>query len=257
MNSTGVSVRQNTSTTATSSSFHYLLIGDGRVASHLNCYFASIPLPFHTWCRRQSLRELDRLIHSSSHIMLLIRDDAIESFIKQHLMHTNALLLHCSGSLVSDYAYGVHPLFSFNQGLYTPATYQAIPFVVEHDAPAFDRLLPGLANPHVCIHKSHKAKYHALCALSGNLSCLMWQTLFSTLQQEFHLPPAVAHAWLRQQTENLINHPDSALTGPLVRDDRVTIKKHLAALSDSPFQDLYQSFIDFYHQTRGKMHEIT
>ena len=151
-----------------------------------------------------------------------------------------------------------NPLFSFNRGVYPLSTYQTIPFILDHDAPSLDNLLPGLTNPSININKSQKTKYHALCVLSGNFSCLLWQALFKMFQQELHWPPSIAYPYLRQQTENLLKYPESALTGTLVRNDHITVKNHLAALSGSSLQALYQSFLDFYRQIRksSKLHDL-
>ena len=164
----------------------------------------------------------------------------------------SGLAIHFSGSLVSDHVIGAHPLQSFNTGLYTLEQYQQIPFVIDHDAPDFKSLLPGLMNHHVRLNKSKKSKYHALCVLSGNFSCLLWQKLFSSLEDEFHLPKEIAHVYLRQQMQNLLDAPENALTGPLVRGDTQTISRHLRALTGDEFKDVYASFVACYDKMNAE-----
>ena len=142
---------------------HYLLIGSGRVARHFQHYFSLLELPFTTWDRQKSPSQLRQKLNQCSHILLLIRDQAIDEFITKHLNNSNALHIHFSGSLLSAHAYGAHPLMTFSESLYDLEQYQRIAFVLDHDAPAFENLLPGLANPHVRLHTSLKEKYHALC----------------------------------------------------------------------------------------------
>jgi predicted short-subunit dehydrogenase-like oxidoreductase (DUF2520 family) len=228
----------------------YLLIGNGRVARHIQHYFTQLGLSFTTWQRNQSFAELQQHINDVTHIVLLISDQQIEEFITLHLTNTNALLVHFSGSLVSDKAYGAHPLMTFTQALYSLDHYQRIPFVIDHDAPAFDTLLPGLLNPHVRLDKSLKTKYHALCVLSGNFSCMLWQKLFTSLEQEFNLPADIAQLYMQQQTQNLMTHPKTALTGPLVRGDTLTIEKNMAALAGDPFKEVYESFVKCYESLK-------
>jgi predicted short-subunit dehydrogenase-like oxidoreductase (DUF2520 family) len=151
---------------------------------------------------------------------------------------------------VSQQAYGAHPLLGLNSELYSLTQYQSIPFIIDHDTPPFTSLLPGLPNSHVRLHSTLKAKYHALCVLSGNFSCLLWQKLFASLEQEFHIPASIAYPYLQQQTQNLLSHPETALTGPLTRNDINTIENNLAALKDDPFQEVYQSFVTCYHQSK-------
>lgn len=227
---------------------HYLIIGSGRVAAHIQHYFSLLSVPYSSWHRTQSHSLLDEKIPSATHILLLINDGAIETFIDEHLQHSSALKIHFSGSLVTDLAYGAHPLMTFAQQLYELPTYQAIPFVLDDNAPAFDELFPGLPNQHTRLRTSLKAKYHALCVMSGNFTCLLWQKFFNTLENEFNIPRTIAHPFLQQQMQNLMMQPQAALTGPLVRNDKMTIEKNIAALTSDPFQDVYKSFLACYQR---------
>jgi predicted short-subunit dehydrogenase-like oxidoreductase (DUF2520 family) len=229
---------------------HYLIIGNGRVATHILHYFALLQLSYSHWHRPHPLSLLNQELARATHVLLLISDQAIESFTAEYLQHSSALRMHFSGSLVTDAAYGLHPVMTFTHYLYDLKKYQAIPFIMDDDAPPFADLLPGLPNEHARLHKSLKPKYHALCVLSGNLSCLLWQKLFKSLENEFNIPQAIAHHYLQQQTHNLLTTPETALTGPLVRGDHLTIEKNIAALENDSFQDVYKSFIACYHNMK-------
>ena len=226
----------------------FLIIGNGRVSHHFQHYFSLLNIPYLLWHRQKSYKELQNDICNVNRILLLINDDVIESFIFEHLKNYQGMLIHFSGSLVTNHAIGVHPLMTFNESQYALLQYQEIPFVIDHDAPDFELLLPTLVNPHVRLHKSFKSKYHALCVMSGNFSCLLWQKLFMTLENEFNIPSSMAHAYLLQQTNNLITSPKTALTGPLVRGDRQTMMKHMDVLSDDPFQKIYEAFVQSYQR---------
>lgn len=226
----------------------YLIIGDGRVARHFQHYFKLLELNCIAWHRKQPISLLNQYIENSTHILILINDQAIDTFSQNHLKHSRAHRIHFSGSLVSDHAYGVHPLMTFNHNLYTLAEYHAIPLIIDHDAPDGAELLPGLPNQQIRLNKSFKAKYHALCVLSGNFSCLLWQKLFKSFEQEFQIPKSIAQAYLIRQTQNLIADDENALTGPLVRNDVITIEKNMAALDSDPFQAVYHSFVSCYQK---------
>lgn len=229
---------------------HYLIIGNGRVAKHFLHYFSLLKLPVSNWHRTQSAKTLTEKIKQASHILLLISDQAIEKFIAQFLQNPKVFLIHFSGSLLTTKAYSAHPLMTFGDQLYELEHYQNIPFILEEQAPSFKKLLPGLANKHFILPQKFKAKYHALCVLSGNFSCLLWQKLFSSLEKEFKFPPSIAFPYLLQQTKNLFLNYKNALTGPLVRNDNITLKKNLAALSNDPFQDIYKNFINTYQKLK-------
>lgn len=228
----------------------YLIIGNGRVASHFQHYFSLLNLPYFSWKRNDALSTLNDYLSHATHVLLLISDQSIEAFAIEHLQNYTGIVVHFSGSLVTSLAHGAHPLMTFNNTLYEKTQYDVIPFVLDQNAPAFSSLLPGLVNTHVRLAAAQKAKYHALCVLSGNFSCLLWKKLFDSLAHEFHLSPDVAHPYLKQQMQNLLQDSASALTGPLVRNDHEMMANHLAALSNDPFQKIYQSFIDVYQTTK-------
>ncbi|HYF98029.1 MAG TPA: DUF2520 domain-containing protein [Coxiellaceae bacterium] len=228
---------------------HYLLIGNGRVARHFQHYFFLLNIPFLSWHRGEELSQLQMHLKSATHILLLISDKAIDAFIEQYLKNRAAFKIHFSGSLNSHYAYGLHPLMSFNQDLYELEDYQHIPFVIDQDAPEFAKLLPGLPNQHARLDKVLKAKYHASCVLANNFSCLLWQKFMRTLQ-EFNLSPDFAKTFLRQSTKNLLENPATALTGPLVRNDFNTINANLNALEGDPFKEVYRSFVEAYQREK-------
>lgn len=230
----------------------YLLIGNGRVARHFQHYFTLLQIPFVTWVRTNSIASLHQQLQQTSHVLLLIADDAIEVFIARHLINYNNVRIHCSGSLVTPLAYGAHPLMTFSDHLYSLKEYLAIPFVLDHDAPDFDVLMPGLPNQFVKLDTSLKAKYHALCVMSGNFSCLLWQKLMTSMEKEFNFPKEIAHAYLMQQTKNLIHNADNALTGPLVRNDLSTINKNIDALENDPCQKIYQAFYEYYSVSNSR-----
>jgi predicted short-subunit dehydrogenase-like oxidoreductase (DUF2520 family) len=161
--------------------------------------------------------------------------------------------IHFSGSLVTRKAYGAHPLMTFGPELYTLEKYLAIPFVVDEKAPLFSDLLPGLHNPNVRLSEKQKAKYHALCVMAGNFSCILWQKLFTGLGQEFGIPPHTADMYLRQQTENLLTNYQGALTGPLARGDEATIARNIRALDGDPFKKIYEAFVEAYPLAKEQM----
>jgi 2-dehydropantoate 2-reductase len=229
---------------------HYLLIGNGRVARHLQHYFSLLDLPFITWHRGEMLADLQEKVLKATHILVLISDRAIDEFIKTHLSNSSAFIIHCSGALICERAYGVHPLMTFGHKFYEFSDYLAIPFVLDEHAPAFETLLPGVPNPHQRLATSLKTKYHALCVLSGNFTCMLWQKLFNDFVLDLKLAPELAHPYLERQMQNLLEDPEKALTGPVVRGDTATIAKNLEALADDPFQDVYKSFVRCYQQIK-------
>lgn len=230
----------------------YLIIGAGRLARHFQHYFSLLDLPFTSWCRQEPRAKLYAALPHASHVLVLVSDQAIENFVRAHKEKTKAYWIHCSGSLVSEICHGAHPLMTFGETYYDLTVYPTIPFILDHDAPTFSTLLPGLPNTHARLDTRLKAKYHALCVLSGNFSCMLWQKMFVSFEEELNLSPTLAHPYLKQQMQNIMQDAASALTGPLVRRDTKTIEKNIAALTADAFQDIYKSFVSCYQQLKEK-----
>lgn len=223
--------------------FHYLIIGNGRVARHMLHYLNALKLPVSQWMRKDGIESLQAKLRQATHVLLLINDDAIDAFYQTHVKPRKIICLHFSGALYHPDAIGTHPLMTFSDALYPQSVYQTIPFIIDNNGHPFERILPGLNNPHAFIEPQQKAKYHALCVMAGNFSCLLWQKLFSSLENEFNIPAAFAKTYLAQQSQNLLNHPEKALTGPLSRGDTKTIQRNLQSLERDPFKLIYESFV--------------
>lgn len=222
----------------------YLMIGNGRVATHMSQYLQMLGLDFLSWHRGKDEALLRDYIEQATHVLLLISDDAIKPFVRDHAFKPNQCLIHFSGALVSDLAYGVHPLNTFAAELYDLATYQSMPFIIDDDAPAFADLLPGIPNAHFRLAKSQRPLYHALCVMSGNFTVLLWQKAFADFENKLGIPKECLHLYLQTVTQNLLSDPASALTGPLARGDQAVIEKNLQSLSGDAYQQIYQAFVD-------------
>jgi len=227
----------------------YLIIGNGRVARHFLHYFSLLGISVSHWHRGLPLEELG----DAQHILVLIRDDAIESFIRTHLGDKQGTKIHFSGALTTDLAIGAHPLMTFGPELYAREKYEEIFFILDDTAPEFTALFPALPNSHARLAPAMKAKYHAHCVMAANYSCLLWQKLFDAFEDDFNLPAKAAFPLLKQQTENLVTDRKNALTGPLARGDNATIARNLAALSGDRYQNIYQVFVETYQDAEAQI----
>jgi predicted short-subunit dehydrogenase-like oxidoreductase (DUF2520 family) len=79
----------------------------------------------------------------------------------------------------------------------------------------------------------------------------MWKGISDRFERQFDLPATTMWPYLKQVTENFIRSPESALTGPLTRNDRQTIDRNLISLNGDPLQDMYAAFVSF-HQDENK-----
>jgi predicted short-subunit dehydrogenase-like oxidoreductase (DUF2520 family) len=232
-----------------------LLVGDGRLAGHLRHYFRAKNLHFKQWSRRHDPPEaLPSLLAEADRVLLAIRDDALEDFVREHRESTSErepepIWVHFSGSVVIDGAWSAHPLSTFAGPAYALKTYESIPFIVEREGPLFAELLPGLDNPSAAIPRDAKPLYHALCVTAGNFTQLLWLQLFRAFEARLDLPAELALPYLRQTglgLEQGLKQDTDVLTGPLARRDYGTIQRNLKALRDAQLDDLagvYEAFV--------------
>lgn len=224
----------------------YTIIGDGKVARHFGHYFNLLGIGFNQWQRAQSSQQLQLAVASSDVVLLLISDDAIEPFIHQNPFLKDTPLVHFSGTLTLDKAYGCHPLMTFSPDLYGLKTYQSIPFVCDESAD-FDALFPQLSNESFSVTKENKVYYHAMCVMAGNFSQLLMRESAKQLHNKLDLPADILFPYLLQNTKNFIANPESSATGPLQRGDFTTVKKHLQALQGNKLKGIYSSFVEQNH----------
>ena len=235
---------------------NYAIVGGGRIARHFSQYFHLLEIPHTRWTRDRGSSfntfaladaelRLRETIDGADRVLLLVSDNAIGVLLKQYPFLHDKQLIHCSGALSFPGVVGAHPLMTFADELYELETYQSVPFMLEtgHD---FTELFPGLPNPDFGISVEDKARYHAMCVMAGNFSQILWKAVSDRFEQQLDLPTESLHPYLNQLVANFVQSPESALTGPLVRNDVQTIERNLNALAGDPLQDLYRAFVDYY-----------
>ncbi|GGF89386.1 MULTISPECIES: Rossmann-like and DUF2520 domain-containing protein [Cysteiniphilum] len=223
----------------------YGIIGNGRLARHIQFYFKLINIP-HTLWHRQQPESPEDILGQSDIILLAISDDAIDAFLNAHPRLNNKLCVHFSGALVSQHALSYHPLMTFSPELQDLDFYQNLFFVGEDNEPTFSTIFPQLTNPFIQIPQAKKAYYHALCVMANNFTTLLWQKFFNEMTTTFDASLNDLKPYLKQTLLNIDNDYNNALTGPLKRQDLQTIKRNLDALEDDSFIKIYQAFVEVY-----------
>ncbi len=223
----------------------YAIVGDGRVATHFCRYLQLSNIPYKQWSRNKNHNPdpVDYLKDCHA-LLLLIKDDAIQSFTEQHPGLRKMNPVHFSGSLYIEDIPSIHPLMTFSNNLYTLEKYQSIPFIHEKGKISFRDIFPQLPNPSSEMDSDKKPLYHSLCVLSGNFTTMLWQKAMSDFKEKLGLDSKYLIPYMEQTFENLKSNWIDALTGPLARKDFETIKNNIRALDGDPFQEVYKSFAD-------------
>ncbi|MCB0355491.1 MAG: DUF2520 domain-containing protein [Bdellovibrionales bacterium] len=233
----------------------YLLIGSGKLATHLAHYFQLLGVEIYKWSRHPSEKfnsflqitdneqRLATCLNHSTHVLLAISDSAIEDFAKK--LPNDKVKLHFSGALVTDEARGIHPLMTFHQHLYSLSEYKKIPFIIEQheQAQTLQNWLPEFPNPSYPLRKEQKALYHALCVMSGNFSNILWREVFKLFQSRLKIPTETLIPYLEVTLKNFQMDPLNSLTGPLQREDQITLDMNIKALESVELDQLYKEFV--------------
>jgi hypothetical protein len=240
-----------------SGSLTYGFVGDGRLSRHWRHYFTSLGIPWKLWSRRLARPNgkpgiaAPEALADCPIILLAVSDDAIAPVMET--LRAEGLagrrFVHFCGGRSFTGAFGAHPLMSFSTALYEPAFYRDIPVFVDHDEThpdplaEFRRLFPRLPNPCFPLRTEDKAYYHALCALAGGFTAVLWRDFFAAMESRFGAPRGALAAFPRRIIENIVASHDGALTGPVARGDTETVAMHLDALDGTPLARVYRAFI--------------
>jgi predicted short-subunit dehydrogenase-like oxidoreductase (DUF2520 family) len=159
------------------------------------------------------------------------------------------VVLHSSGALTSDElnalrrhgaaVASVHPLMTFVSGSIPSLT--GVPFAVEGDAPAVRAarlIVKNLGGEAFSIQKKHKAAYHAWGAFASPLLVAVLVT-GEKLARLAGLSAAEARRKMlpivRQTIANYeVLGAAGAFSGPIVRGDAETVRKHLEVIRKAP-----------------------
>ena len=167
------------------------------------------------------------------------------------------IALHSSGALASDElsllrdqgaaVASVHPLMTFVRGV--RPSLANVPFAIEGDAKAVPAAraivndVSGIAYP---IRKSDKAAYHAW----GTFASPLFTALLAATEQVASVagvkPPEARKRMIPILLQTLANYAmmgaPAAFSGPIVRGDVETVKKHLQVLRSRPGErDVYKA----------------
>lgn len=246
-----------------------VLVGEGRLAKALRALapFFIDEKPLLSVTREDLDRNGHTIFNRASHVWLAISDPSIVPFTQEFLCHeahaSHALTaVHFAGSLPTlnvgrdgwhVTVHAAHPLSSFARDRVMGwEEFRAVPFALSPESPRLSALLPGCANPTFTIRDEDRIYYHTLCAVAGNFTVLLWETIARHFAHDLELPPALLNTYQQQVFDNLrivgsgLPLPASVLTGPIARGDDATIRKHIDTLmqrNEASLAQIYQSFV--------------
>jgi predicted short-subunit dehydrogenase-like oxidoreductase (DUF2520 family) len=196
-------------------------------------------------------------------LFLCVPDDALEAAARKLarseqdwagrlVLHTSGL--HTSAALAplrkrGARAASLHPAQSFPRKGGSPRLFRGIVWGIEGDAEAIAAgrdVVKALGGRALILRPENKALYHAACCLASN-SLVALEAASETLLRAAGVPAGTADALLRSLVQETLRNvkklgPRKALTGPVVRGDIGTVRRHLEALKAYPGQkEAYQA----------------
>lgn len=194
-------------------------------------------------------------------VLLAVRDDSlvplVDQLIEQKEVHKGQVILHLSGALTADVlarlrrrgaAVGsMHPLMTVSAEPARAAShFRWATFALEGDPAAVRagaQLATALGGAPVVIAARDKARYHAGAVFASNYVIAVLDAAQRLLVASGFSAGAARRALVPLTAASVQNEarlgPAEALTGPIVRGDVATVKRHLAAL-DKPTRQLYR-----------------
>lgn len=228
-------------------------IGAGRCGTSLARYFkekgAAVSGFYSLSCRDNGflLMTPEELFKSSDMIFITVTDSMIGDVWKKVRLFDSPdkIICHCSGSLTTEVFEGaeydrvcsVHPMLAFNSRDTSAEEISRAFFTLEGGGSAVaavSGLLDYTANSYRIIRREDKAKYHAAACFASNFVVAVCEKAEELLLQ-CGFDRGEAHSALAPLMKNNMDNilrcgTAGAVTGPAVRRDMITIKKHIEAL---------------------------
>lgn len=242
-----------------------VIIGSGRIAWHLGKRLKAKGLPIsqvvsrtaaHAQALGQALQsdwsdDWSAVWPDADWVLIAVKDDAIEAVAKT--LHTHvpgALVTHTSGGtpgrVLAPYfeRFGVfYPLQSFS--LERTPVWSKIPFCVdastEEDVLFLKKIAKIIGNLVYRVNDEQRASLHVAAVFANNFANHCF-AIAERLLDDKDLPFEMLHPLMEETlAKALQDSPQRMQTGPAVRGDVDTIRRHLELLSNYPeWQDLYK-----------------
>lgn len=248
-----------------------MLLGAGNVANHFYQAFKnSESSQVIQWYSRQLSKvsqfqnetaitdDLQALVEADVYLMA-VNDDAIEDFSSQ-LPFESRLVVHTSGSvsihaLDKKHRRGVfYPLQTFTKGV--EINFEQVPICIEaldkSDLNTLKALAESLRAPVYKISTEQRQTLHVAAVFVNNFSNQLYR-IAHELTDAKHIPFDILKPLIRETAKKIdILSPYLAQTGPAMRNDKKTIKRHLKLLENEDHKKLYELLTQSIKKTHGR-----
>ncbi len=166
---------------------------------------------------------------------------------------SHKFVFHCSGllssfsleplKLLGAQTASLHPMQTFASKSLKPHAFQDIYFGLEGDPPALimaQKITQTLGGKHLILQPEDKPLYHMAGSVASNFLVVLFDVAVRFLERltsSKEEAAAMLFPLVQGTLQNVKEFDTSnALTGPIIRGDRITLKKHLEAIQVFPEQ---------------------
>ncbi|MEN5235712.1 Rossmann-like and DUF2520 domain-containing protein [Sphingobacterium faecium] len=196
-----------------------------------------------------SISDISEMQRNADLYVIAVSDQAISSLIMDFPTDLSGIVVHCSGATEMDVLhkfkhYGViYPPQSISKN--EDSDFSQIPFCIEGNTPKVQAtlltLIHTMATESFACSTSQRLAIHVASVFANNFTNALFQISYELLQKH-DLPfdlvrPIILETAKKVQTRI----PKEVQTGPAVRNDKITIKKHLNFIREQDdWKQIYQ-----------------
>lgn len=251
-------------------------IGSGNIATHLSKAFYAlghqiVQIYSKTSANAKALADvvnttlytdkLENIVTTADLYLIAVSDQVITDIVQDLPSSLKGIVVHTSGAtsieILSQFTnFGViYPPQSINKNIATDLS--KIPFGIEANSQEVTSKLFGVMNhisqKNFSCNSRQRVALHLSAVLVNNFSNALYQMADDILNSE-NLDFELLKPIILETAQKVQNHnPKEVQTGPAIRNDQITINKHLEFLSHSKeLAKIYQDLSDFIIKRRHK-----
>jgi predicted short-subunit dehydrogenase-like oxidoreductase (DUF2520 family) len=240
----------------------FALIGNGNLGAAWQSFFKTqnIKLLYHIKSRYESSEKINKHFQLHNLLVIICVSDSSIELVAQKYTGSNNVLVHCSGtttlSLLNNYvkyAMVLYPLQTFKKGLKADITKCQIFFECSHKS-LHKTVLPFFKNRFTnckSLNSDERLKLHLAAVFTNNfvnhILGISHELLNDIKQNKSVLLPLLQTTIERSLTSDAFQ----IQTGPAIRNDIKTIKKHLSILAPNKYYTkVYKALTESIQQER-------
>lgn len=246
-------------------------LGSGNVAWHLSTAFRQSGSEIlQVWSRNirhaeelalqvhaEAIDDLTKIDEAADLYLIAVKDDAIPS-LALHLQSVKGLVVHTSGAtsiqaLADLSQYGVlYPLQTFSK--HTQLDLTSCPLCLEASSDAaylvLERAASTIGKAIYQVNSEQRQVLHVAAVFASNFSNQLYHLANTVLQSEGLNFDLLRPLILETATKVQNGLPFDVQTGPALRNDQLTMERHLHTLQGKPeLQNIYQTLSDSIKKT--------